>query len=149
MNQNPPRDLLARVRVETVSSGTETDTSRSLASSGKPSCPPNRASRGPVSSASRAFGPDPAGSRWPSGNDEVFYVTAGAGSVQTFRLNLPKRILEAFSNLHWIAARASKSGNSCCAMLPKEFWLPDFAPRSLEFRSRASPLPDGGPPSCG
>lgn len=35
-------------------------------------------------------------------DDEVFYVTTGVGSVQTFRLNLAKRILEAFRNLHWM-----------------------------------------------
>ncbi len=33
-------------------------------------------------------------------DEEVFYVTAGIGSATTFRENLAKRILEAFSNLH-------------------------------------------------
>lgn len=35
-------------------------------------------------------------------DDEVFTVAAGSGSVKTYRHNLAKRILEAFSNLHWM-----------------------------------------------
>jgi len=35
-------------------------------------------------------------------DDQVFYVTAGIASATTFRHNLAKRILEAFSNLHWM-----------------------------------------------
>lgn len=35
-------------------------------------------------------------------DEQVFYVSAGGNSVQTFRINLSKRILEAFVNLHWM-----------------------------------------------
>lgn len=35
-------------------------------------------------------------------DDEVFWVLAGSGSVQTYRHNLAKRLLEAFSNLSWM-----------------------------------------------
>jgi hypothetical protein len=35
-------------------------------------------------------------------DEEVFCVAAGIGSAKTFRLNLAKRTLEAFSNLHWM-----------------------------------------------
>ena len=35
-------------------------------------------------------------------DEQVFYVSAGINSVQTFRINLANRILEAFVNLHWM-----------------------------------------------
>jgi len=35
-------------------------------------------------------------------DEEVFWVLAGIGSVKTYRHNLAKRILEAFSNLGWM-----------------------------------------------
>ncbi len=35
-------------------------------------------------------------------DEEVYWVLAGVGSVQTYRYNLSKRLLEAFSNLSWM-----------------------------------------------
>ena len=35
-------------------------------------------------------------------DEEVFWVLAGIGSVKTYRHNLAKRLLEAFSNLRWM-----------------------------------------------
>jgi len=35
-------------------------------------------------------------------DDEVYWVAAGPGSFGTFRKNLAKRLLEAFSNLSWV-----------------------------------------------